>query len=117
MHDEGEVGADGQIRNGDKVRPRLLQELQGLDKTEKLLANPAVQHKLGHRYPGQEMHQSTVVVGHQKKQSDKQRRVRRGKMEILVDYLVENTNRQGLFTVETLLSCVVNVLHTLTISR
>ena len=61
MHDEAEVGADGQIRYGDQVRPRLLQEFQDLDKTDKLLANPAIEHQLGHHYPGQEMHESAVV--------------------------------------------------------
>lgn len=62
MHDEAEVSADNQIRDGDQVRPRLLQKLQYLDQIEKLLANPAVQHHLGQRYSGQEMHKSAGSI-------------------------------------------------------
>lgn len=63
MNDEAEVDADDEICDGDQVGPRQLQELQGLDQTEKIVANPAIEHHLGHCYPGQQMHKSTVVVG------------------------------------------------------
>ena len=61
MHDEGEVGANDQIRNRDEVRPRQLQELDGLDEAQKLFANPAIEHQLGHHYPGQQVHDYSVL--------------------------------------------------------
>lgn len=48
MHDDGEVGADGEVCDGDQVRTRQFQEFQGLDDAEKLLANPTIEHHLGH---------------------------------------------------------------------
>lgn len=60
MHDEGEVGADGEIRNRHQVRPRELKEFQGLDEAQKLRSNPAIEHHLSHHYSGQQMYESAA---------------------------------------------------------
>ena len=61
MHDEGEVGADGQIRHSDQVRPRQFHEFQGLDQGHEILPDPAVEHHLGRHYSSEQVHEPAVV--------------------------------------------------------